>query len=84
MLRHYICGKFYRRNKKVIPEAYGRIKNKTEGFIYVYQKQFMFYKRSKIEASMRNAYYVFKDHLWNIKTMNVKKKIHYQSPIKVC
>lgn len=38
VLRHYICGKFYRRNKKVIPESYGRSKNKTEEFIYVHQK----------------------------------------------
>ena len=30
------------------------------------KKQFMFYKQSKIEASIRNPYYVFKDQLWNI------------------
>lgn len=62
----------------------GELKIKLKGSFMFTKKQFMFYKQSKIEASMRNAYYVFKDQLWNIKTMNVKKKIYSQSPIKVC
>lgn len=61
----------------------GELKIKLKSSFIFTKKQFMFYKQSKIEASMRNPYYVFKDQLWNTKLKNVKKKIHSQSPIKL-